>query len=419
MKIHYCKSTQDYTDWEKGKKAEGFSENQKWQLKQVKHYVGQDTFDCDRHQFFKQHKFDAWRFFHGLAAFLATVLSFGIAYKKSTTIRGWFEGKEVIYVDIAKANPTVQKVKTTANAKQVTPPEVKKHPAPINPQQLDQLWNDLHTETHKMLSSLETIPSNQVRMRFLDVRCPQETAVSVDGGYLHANKVTMPDGKTYIASQAPMKGNEECWWRGVLQEAELIVDLSSKKDRSEFKLDNEGNNVIGKDGNPVRLHSNSFVQIYYPAEVGVTKKFGDLKIKCTAQHTTYKKMEGLTLSTYEITDGDGKPKTIQRLHYDGWADYGATATEHMRQLTKIVNALNSSKPLFIHCRAGVGRTGTFITAMSNENLISRNVITPENALDQTKEAILRGRKGRSSLFVQTKEQLASLILFNQHCLQKE
>lgn len=478
MKIKFCDSGEDYEAWMKHR--QDFKKNPKWQQKQVKHFDGKETVKCDRHQLVKKHKLDAWSFFYGLAAFLATVFSFSIAYKRSTTIREWLAGKEVVYVDVAKASPTAQKVDKAAQDKKVIPPKAKEKPAPLpkdktpekksekvqTPSQpsktastpsnatpgvpvpprpekeaprkkipknfftpsedqntrenaiQNQIWTDLFNKTREICLSVRVILRNKVQMRFSDVLCPEETAIQVQGKYLHANKVTMPNGKIYIASQAPMKGNEGLWWRGALQETDLIIDLSSKKDRSEVELDRDGKPILGLDGEPIPRHSNNIVQIYYPTVVGDkgVMELGNLKIKCTDQQPTYKGMKDLTLSTYEITDQGGKPKTIQRLHYDDWGDYGATAIRYMHQLAKIVDELNSSKPPFIHCRAGVGRTGTFITAISNKHLIYQGVITNENALNQTREAILRGRRDRSDLFVQTRAQLRSLILFNQHYL---
>ncbi|KAK9240577.1 protein-tyrosine phosphatase-like protein [Lipomyces kononenkoae] len=59
-------------------------------------------------------------------------------------------------------------------------------------------------------------------------------------------------------------------------------------------------------------------------------------------------------------------KTVYHLLFDSWGDFGTPIVSQERNLVNLcnlANQLNSTEhsPLVVHCSAGVGRTGTFIT----------------------------------------------------------
>ena len=58
-------------------------------------------------------------------------------------------------------------------------------------------------------------------------------------------------------------------------------------------------------------------------------------------------------------------KTVIQIHYKGWPDYGAPTIDdgykNFLFMIKRVDELKGDTPIVVHCSAGVGRTGTFIS----------------------------------------------------------
>ena len=66
-----------------------------------------------------------------------------------------------------------------------------------------------------------------------------------------------------------------------------------------------------------------------------------------------------------INNKTKEEKEVTQLHYEGWPDHGAPdvnqAFEAFEYMIKEVDKLKGDGPGVVHCSAGVGRTGTFIS----------------------------------------------------------
>ncbi|KAK9446969.1 protein-tyrosine phosphatase-like protein [Limtongia smithiae] len=69
--------------------------------------------------------------------------------------------------------------------------------------------------------------------------------------------------------------------------------------------------------------------------------------------------------TFTLDTLDGHIKTVYHLLFDSWGDFATPVPEHeahLAHLCALAHRLNTSaSPLIVHCSAGVGRTGTFVT----------------------------------------------------------
>jgi netrin-G3 ligand len=83
--------------------------------------------------------------------------------------------------------------------------------------------------------------------------------------------------------------------------------------------------------------------------------------------------EELSLAEYTIrtfslqTDTSKTERIVTQYHFTIWPDHGVPdyPTALLQFVRRVVSASNEEKaPIVVHCSAGVGRTGTFITLFS-------------------------------------------------------
>ncbi len=259
----------------------------------------------------------------------------------------------------------------------------------------------LTQETRRL--DIPLVTKSECDHRFDDVMCPAETIVKVEIAKgegpqkLHANRVQMSDGKSYIATQSPPTPKaQELYWKMAMEHSSQIVDLTNKNDQ---------------------LQTRSYPNLAstYPQNLGDTTIFGSMTVTCIEQ-----KQEGsFNFSKYRVTDGQGTTKNIERLNYQEWQDFSGTSAEDLKRLIAHADKMQGQRaePLVVHCRAGVGRTGTFITARTLSHQSNR--LNADNFMESTNKIILSGRQQRGPLFVQSEKQLMTLVAFGNELMQSK
>lgn len=245
-----------------------------------------------------------------------------------------------------------------------------------HPQKTMELWSHLQQKTIQELQGVKFFSEKEVNHRFSDVPCPKKTAVLVEGCYLHANNLGkgISTDQRFIASQAPLEKDFEIFWKAILKNQAAIFDLTTPRD--------------------------SGITKYYPEELNSAINYGSISVKLT-------KFNSKT-SIYQITNTKtGTIKTIKRYHYTDWKDFGAISVSSLDTLVKEAERmrLKSKDLLWVHCRAGVGRTGTLITAIILKEKIINGEITKDNLDSSLLDLIVKLRKQRGPSFVQEKVQL--------------
>lgn len=237
------------------------------------------------------------------------------------------------------------------------------------------LWNYLEINTVNQTC----LSFHDVHHRFNDIFCPSETAVKVNDKYLHANFVGKNiSDQLFIASQAPEVFEYPVFWQGIIENSSKIIDLTGRG-------------------------------TYYPLNVGETHKHGDITVTCT-DHDNANTRSYTVLNT---KTNQFKMVTIHKCAY--WPDGGVVDISKLKELVSILNE-NISEIPWIHCQAGIGRTGTLITAWILHNKINKGEITQENLEFSLIEIILQLRSHRGSSFVQNDKQFDLLREFGWHLL---
>lgn len=221
--------------------------------------------------------------------------------------------------------------------------------------------------------------------RFADIKCIKKTALFVDEHPLHANKVAL-GGLEFVASQSPVTTGLNYFWKAIFDGSYTIFDLTNDGDL--FKKDQCGG-----------------LSYYYPTEMNQPYEVGGFKITLISSDGPWKKYEILDTETLQT-------KEIWRLHFKDWPDQGVVSVE---QLDYLVNELEKCGSLWIHCRAGVGRTGTAIAAYLLKQKIKNGEITKDNLKKSLVNLILEIRKQRADS-IQALEQFILLVDYGEMLL---
>ncbi|MBS0638155.1 MAG: dual specificity protein phosphatase family protein [Verrucomicrobia bacterium] len=198
---------------------------------------------------------------------------------------------------------------------------------------------------------------------------------------VHANHVNLEEADLHvICSQAPTKESEAAFWQAAMATSAMILDLTNSSDR-----ETKG------------------VQRYFPQKVNTSFEKDDVTVTCLNETKALEGVKKLKSHTY-LVQRDGKDDTpITRVHFRGWPDYGAVSC---KDLSSIVNYVRNNsqalgnKPLWIHCRAGVGRSGAVTVALALANMHEKGKLTQDNYHEVINKLILRGREQRDLYFVQ-------------------
>ncbi|XP_031573109.1 receptor-type tyrosine-protein phosphatase delta-like [Actinia tenebrosa] len=157
--------------------------------------------------------------------------------------------------------------------------------------------------------------------------------------YINANYI---DGYNrsgaYIACQGPLPETFDDFWRMIWEQGTAtVVMLTQLEERGRRKCDQ-----------------------YWPDRG--TKNYGMIRV--TASETSH--MSYYILRTFILShkQEEEEPRQVKQYHFTSWPDHGVPS--HPAPLLSLVRTVTnanpaSSGPIVVHCSAGVGRTGTYIT----------------------------------------------------------
>lgn len=158
--------------------------------------------------------------------------------------------------------------------------------------------------------------------------------------YINANYV---DGihnkgeKNYIATQAPLKHTVEDFWMMIIeQDVNVIVMLTKLKENGLIKADQ-----------------------YWPDDGSIN--YGEI----TISFNNCIEKDGYLIREMNINYKDIS-KTVYQFHFMEWPDHGIpSSTDSILNLVLDVqdhqNKFLKNSPIVVHCSAGIGRSGAFIT----------------------------------------------------------
>ncbi|MBA3815899.1 MAG: dual specificity protein phosphatase family protein, partial [Parachlamydiaceae bacterium] len=216
------------------------------------------------------------------------------------------------------------------------------------------------------------------------IGCPKATAINIDNQYLHANRIGSGISKRiFIASQAPHHITFPLFWQTAFNIGN-IVDLTRQEEENQFEDD---------------------TKIYYPEIINQSQQHGPMQVTLLNSEV----INDFQIFHYLLTNTLTKSsKNISRLHYSHWKDLSAIPITTLQQLVDTLESTPKDEGICVHCMAGVGRTGTLITACILKEQILTKKIDKTNLDDSLIELIIALRVQRGKYFVEKESQLALL-----------
>jgi len=203
------------------------------------------------------------------------------------------------------------------------------------------------------------LPVNASRNRYSNILANEATRVQLSNGtYINGNVVlreVFGVPYMYIMTQAPLLSTVNEFWQMVWeQKVAVIVQLNQ---------DNEHGWSGQAKGYVPSLPPEGL--LYGPLHVRITKK------EEFSECSTIKREMLLTRSGTESV-------RIQHFQFFGWPDHGVPPScEGVIKLMAMVECYAPpSQPLLVHCSAGVGRTGTFMSTHIASQLARQGRLLP-------------------------------------------
>ncbi len=176
--------------------------------------------------------------------------------------------------------------------------------------------------------------------------------------YINASFIRGASGNVeYICSQAPVDDTIVDFWRMIWQEDIQIVLMLT----------------------PLVEGGRRKSSAYFPDKAKTTLTFvqenTQLSVKVTCEDCDVI-IEGLThrKMNIDLVQGERRlgSKTISHIHFTEWPDFGVGDEEKLVSLIDFVDSSKTTtKPMIVHCSAGIGRSGTYCAIDITKNIITR------------------------------------------------
>ncbi|XP_073713739.1 receptor-type tyrosine-protein phosphatase S-like isoform X2 [Misgurnus anguillicaudatus] len=204
-----------------------------------------------------------------------------------------------------------------------------------------------NTKAHTSRFVSANLPCNKFKNRLVNIMPYETTRVCLQpirglegSDYINASFI---DGyrqqRAYIATQGPLAETTEDFWRMLWEHNSTIVVMLTKL------------RELGRE----KCHQ------YWPAERSARYQY--FVVDPMAEYN----MPQYILREFKVTDArDGQSRTVRQFQFTDWPEQGVPKSgegfiDFIGQVHKTKEQFGQDGPISVHCSAGVGRTGVFIT----------------------------------------------------------
>ena len=188
--------------------------------------------------------------------------------------------------------------------------------------------------------------------RYSDIKSYKDNIITIktDSKYINASPINIINDKYFISTQGPKKETIEDFWTMVIEHnSNVIVMLCNEKEGGREKCASYWKSTKLKNGYEINAKEIFKTQLFLIREI-------EIKIN---NHSNSKK--------------------VYQIHFIGWPDHGVPETQDgkifdvFNEMIKITDQYKLDGPIVVHCSAGVGRTGTFISIYYLQKEIQKQI----------------------------------------------
>ena len=232
---------------------------------------------------------------------------------------------------------------------------------------------------------------NETLDRYSDIKSYNHNIINIKGGhkYINASPINIITKKYFISTQGPKNETIEDFWTMIEEyECNIIIMLCNIVEGGREKCAkywDEKNKM-----NNYSIHSNKDI-------------IRELKL---------------------INKKSGKEKNLIQIHFTGWPDHGIPDTsddkifEVFEEMIKLVDQYKGNGPIVVHCSAGVGRTGTFISMYYLDKEIKTQIKEKKEIIRFNIFNLVRKLKEMRICLVQSNSQYNFIYLFVNYLLKR-
>jgi protein tyrosine phosphatase len=211
---------------------------------------------------------------------------------------------------------------------------------------------------HHPTTEATSHPDNAIKNRYANITAYDHSRVKLreipnipGSDYINANFIDgFQEKNAYIASQGPVPHSIADFWRMIWeQNTAIIVMLTNLEEKGRIKC-----------------------HLYWPPPDKKVSVQGQIRIELQEELS----LTDYTIRTFTLQHKNSPDeRTIKQFHFTSWPDFGVP--EHPTSLLRFIHKVASTNPddagpIVVHCSAGVGRTGTFVTISTQIQRINTN-----------------------------------------------
>ena len=242
------------------------------------------------------------------------------------------------------------------------------------------------------------IIGNNNKNRYGDIGPFKDNKVPLNNNnYINASFINIPNEHSFIATQGPLDNTISDFWEMIIDyNVSVIIMLCNLKERNKIKCSEYWNKELIEKDNLFKLISSNL------------KEYND-------KNLIIREIEIQKIGNWEI-------KKVLQLQFTGWSDHDVPNENEVYNtfitLFKTINDKGSNTTV-IHCSAGVGRTGTFLSLI----ILYNNILNQKNENSQQISfsifGLVRQLKEMRFLLVENERQYIFIYKFLRLFLEKE